>query len=374
MQEVTFTLQTITPLFLAGNDQVETKVSIDPRKQSTRINIDYYTWKLLAELRSPPFRGLMRYWQRALTGGAMPLEDVIKLESSIFGTTDTGSTVHIKISKPSKEPEDFWKEGKGREPTGKDYLLWSMARSGSIEKDNYKFPRQYYPRDTEFQVTLAVRGQGEAEQKLLNQAIVAFWLLTHLGGIGSRSRRCAGSVTATPVEGHIPSLPFKPPVNAEALREQIKQGIATGRELYDIDQRPMTGVQFDVLVKGFCRIWVLQNANNPWLSADEAMNAIGGSLQDYRSNVPPIDKISSIERRKVFGLPLPPIEYNKRRASPLLLRVSELQVGKVKHYVGIAVLFKTIGQKGYMSDYALIEDWIKTSFPVSKQMSLEVQL
>ncbi len=45
MQEVTFNVQTITPLFLAGADQAA------------------------AELRAPSFRGIMRYWLRALVGG-----------------------------------------------------------------------------------------------------------------------------------------------------------------------------------------------------------------------------------------------------------------------------------------------------------------
>src|SRR6266496_1503585 len=177
MQEVTFTLQTITPLFLAGADQVKTKVPIDTRKQDTSLNIDYYEWKLLAELRPPSFRGLMRYWQRALVGGSRPLKEIIELEANIFGSTNKGSAVCISVSKPSEEPRVFWKEGKGREPTGKDYLLWSMARSGSIERHNYKFPRQFYPLDTTFQVKLSVRGNGEAERKLLDQAIGTFWLL-----------------------------------------------------------------------------------------------------------------------------------------------------------------------------------------------------
>ncbi|HYK85247.1 MAG TPA: type III-B CRISPR module RAMP protein Cmr1, partial [Ktedonobacteraceae bacterium] len=65
MQEVTFNVETITPLFLAGADQNT------------------------AELRAPSFRGAMRYWFRALVGGMVGtdprgLEEVIKAESSVF--------------------------------------------------------------------------------------------------------------------------------------------------------------------------------------------------------------------------------------------------------------------------------------------------
>ncbi len=70
MQEVTFTLQTITPLFLAGADQTK------------------------AELRAPSFRGVLRYWLRALVGGLVGADDtglrqVIEVEADVFGTTVT---------------------------------------------------------------------------------------------------------------------------------------------------------------------------------------------------------------------------------------------------------------------------------------------
>ena len=78
------------------------------------------------------------------------------------------------------------------------------------------------------------------------------------------------------------------------------------------------------------------------------MERLGENLQSYRSHI-------AIERRKIFGLPLPPIIFNKRRASPLLLRVAELQG---KKYVGIAVLFKTAGSGVSMGDYKFIEDWV----------------
>ncbi len=74
MQEIIFTLRTVTPLFLAGADQSA------------------------AELRAPSFRGLMRYWHRALVGGLVGTDDaglkkVSEAESTLFGTTDKGSAI-----------------------------------------------------------------------------------------------------------------------------------------------------------------------------------------------------------------------------------------------------------------------------------------
>jgi CRISPR-associated protein Cmr1 len=325
MQEVTFTLRTLTPLFLAGADQTT------------------------AELRAPSFRGLMRYWQRALVGGLVgttpqSLDKVKETETAVFGATDTGSAVQIRVSGTSGRLEEFKKESRGRDVTGRDYLLWSMARSGSIERQNFKPARWYFPPGTSFEVTLSTRGQDDNK---LKKATAAFWLLTHLGGIGSRSRRCAGSLAVQTVKGNTTDLPFNFPQNAQVLKQQIEQGIRTAKALYQLDQLSIRQAQFDILTQGICRIWVLQD-QQPWPSAEMAMQRLGENLQSYRSHI-------AIERRKIFGLPLPPIIFNKRRASPLLLRVAELQG---ENFVGIAVLFKTTGSDVSMGDYKFIEDWV----------------
>src|SRR6266699_294978 len=106
MQEVTFEVETITPLFLAGADQGT------------------------AELRAPSFRGEMRYWLRALVGGLVgtsgeELTKVKDIEATVFGSTNMGSAVRIRVSEPSTKPEEFKRESRGRDVTGRDYLLWS---------------------------------------------------------------------------------------------------------------------------------------------------------------------------------------------------------------------------------------------------------
>jgi CRISPR-associated protein Cmr1 len=330
MQEVTFTLSTLTPLFIAGADQTR------------------------AELRAPTFRGLMRYWLRALVGGLVGtdhrgLERVMEAETAVFGATDTGSAVAIRVAAVSGEPKQFTEQisvraGGKWQATGKGYLLWSMAKSGREDRGNLKPARWYFPPGTSFQVTLSTRGKGDAK---LKQGIAAFWLLTHLGGIGSRSRRCAGSLAVHAVEGNTMGFPFYSPGNAHDLKQQIEQGIRAARALYGSDQRSIKEAQFDVLAQGVCRIWILQD-EQPWHTPDVVMQQIGERLQDYRGGI-------AVGRRKIFGLPLPPIVFNKRRASPLLLRVAELQKNK---YVGIAVLFKTAGSDVFMEDYTLIEKWV----------------
>ena len=325
MQEVTFTLQTITPLFLAGSDQTT------------------------AELRTPSFRGLMRYWQRALVGGlvgatSQKLEEVKKAETEVFGSTNVGSAVSIKVSATSNAIKEFTEPisvrvGGKWQATGKGYLLWSMARSGRADKNNLKPARWYFPPGTQFDVTLSTRDE---DIKHLEQALAAFWLLVQLGGVGSRSRRCAGSLAVQAMKGEFDAseLPFLAAENAQALKLQLEYGIRTARSFYkEIKPDTVREAGFDILARDFCRIWILQD-EQPWRSSEEAMQRIGEKLQGYRSQV-------SIGQRKIFGLPLPPIVFNKRRASPLLLRVAKLQGNK---YVGVAILFQTTNSDARMAD------------------------
>jgi CRISPR-associated protein Cmr1 len=350
MEEVLFTLRTVTPMFLTGADQ-ET-----------------------AELRAPTFRGLMRYWQRALLGGLVGtqnVEKVKKAETAIFGATDKGSAVIVKVSEASQEPREFTEAisirvGGTWQATGKGYLLWSMAKSGKAERGNLKPARWFFRPDTRFQVTLSARGNDATG---LKQAVAAFWLLTQLGGIGSRSRRCAGSLSVLEVSTNNPTnLLFTPSADVPALKLALENGIKEARtlarqaleEAKDQALQFSSGAQadFDILANGKCSIWILQK-EQPWSSAEDAMKGLGESLQDFRRDIP-------IEERKIFGLPLPPIIFNKRRSSPLLLRVTELQNNK---YVGIAVLFQTAGRDVVMKDYRHIRDWIAT-FSGRKEVQL----
>src|SRR5437660_12739246 len=216
-----------------------------------------------------------------------------------------------------------------------------MAASGKGER--YKPDRLLFPKDTIFRVTLSSKGDDDTK---LQQAIAAFWLLTHLGGIGSRSRRCAGSVTVDDIDGdhNKTGLSFAAAENIEDLQRQISEGIKITQILAreNLPANTLTSVTqttFDALAQKTCNIWLLHNDN--WRTPDTAMRAIGSNLQTYRSDLP-------LQSRTIFGLPLMGVENRLVNPSPLLLRIVELQKGK---YAGLAVLFKT----GHNQDYTLIE-------------------
>ncbi|MBE3561040.1 MAG: type III-B CRISPR module RAMP protein Cmr1 [Ktedonobacteraceae bacterium] len=348
MQRVTFTLRTLTPLFLAGADQTS------------------------AELRAPTFRGLMRYWQRALVGGivgtdAAGLKTVIEQEKSVFGATDSGSAVNIQVPPiASHEPKEFTEPisrriGNRWQATGKGYLLWSMAKSGRIEKGNFEPAHWYFPPGSDFQITLSSRDQNNMQ---LKQAIADLWLLTQLGAIGSRSRRGAGSVqvieTTLTDQVQISGISFQTANSIDNLQKQIENGLKAARNLYtsDLSEVQINTARFDILAPRTCRIWLLQE-DRPWPNSEAAMQDLGKKLQDYRNQIP-------IEQRKIFGLPLLPIIHNKRRSSPLLLHIAKLQEDQ---YIAIAILFKTTGKGIKIEDYKLIEDWIDR-FPGRLEVTL----
>jgi len=358
MQEVIFDLQTITPLFLAGADQQA------------------------AELRAPSFRGVMRYWLRASVGGIVGTgpegrKKVAEVEKAVFGATDRGSPIQVRIQHDGIAPSPFAKEGRNRDSaTGRDYLFWSVAER-----------RFQIPPLTPFHIILTARHHDQdKEQEALKRAVSAFWLLTHLGGMGSRSRRCAGSLSVTGSKGDVFGFPFQTPATDGDLQEQLQQGIRRSQELYkggeaDFRQKPV----FDILQQDVCNIWILLNNNRPWQDRDQALRDIGKRLQNYRNTL-------SLEKRKIFGIPVMMLELGRsqpyrittgagrgyrRLASPLLLRLVELREGQKSQYVGIATLFKTrwdnMSEAEYYELYPLIDKLIEQEFVTAKKVTYDAR-
>ncbi|MBN2007625.1 MAG: type III-B CRISPR module RAMP protein Cmr1 [Anaerolineae bacterium] len=78
MRELKVTLETVTPLFLGGAES-----------------------KGMPEVRPPAFRGALRYWLRAMLGGVIGdqnLDGLHELEAAVWGSTDYGSPVHLRLS------------------------------------------------------------------------------------------------------------------------------------------------------------------------------------------------------------------------------------------------------------------------------------
>lgn len=179
MKQITFHLQTLTPMFMAGADGEK------------------------VEIRPPSLKGDLRFWWRAYYWGqktnVLTIDEIRTEEGKIFGTTENGgrkSNFALKISHQRLNPTT------GKLPNHPIPVV-SRGRSFSINILEYLaygtyeyqrgrgnvFTRQYLPPGYEMTITLLPR-QGVNE----NDIVKSFYFLVMFGGLGSKSRNGFGSI------------------------------------------------------------------------------------------------------------------------------------------------------------------------------------
>ncbi len=151
MQQIIFTCETVTPMFLAGADG------------ST------------PELRPPSIKGALRFWWRALNGH-LSIEELKKREGAIFGDTTQRSKVIIRVEEIAGKPLEQYK--------GKAQPLPHHAD----KPKNFKIP--CVRKTFQFKVILISKSLDFTIKQLAN----LFLITISLGGLGKRSRRGFGSI------------------------------------------------------------------------------------------------------------------------------------------------------------------------------------
>jgi len=202
MPSITFDLETVTPLFLSGANQQE------------------------AELRPPAFRGVLRYWFRAIAASLTNFEEVRKWENRIFGSTDGSGSIIIRVQ--TKKPVSNCVLTRDNNFPGLVYLFFSMHGDGK------RGARGYFPPGSKFKLVLQTRLDRDTDIQCLHLALGAMWMLINLGGIGSRSNRGAGNlkVINEPKSDYC-SLNFKLSAsNIEKLASEISAAIQRIKQLY----------------------------------------------------------------------------------------------------------------------------------------------
>jgi len=173
MGKLTVTLKTITPLFLGG---------AEPDQK--------------AELRVPPIKATMRFWYRAVD------PEYKKHEHEIFGSTEHGQGVFSMRFKNDKHAinvlngfmkhhYNLFTSGSGRNSKNGMIYLGFPLETGTPDRDNHK-QRKFINVGEIIEFELIFR--KDPDEKIRKGILASLWLLGHIGGLGSRSRRGFGTV------------------------------------------------------------------------------------------------------------------------------------------------------------------------------------
>jgi len=245
-------LETVTPLFLAG---------ANPRG---------------SELRAPSFRGVMRFWLRALLGGVLGdnSQEIFKHESAVFGSTEHASPVIVRV-------KDKLKVG--------DYRPLPHNPKKS-------FTFKGLTPDQIFTLTLLSR-----DENALKKAAKALQLLCLLGGLGRRSRRGFGSLQI--VNGDLPKLEASTTKELSSrLKEQLEK--ITGNKFASVSSTP----SFPILHPCWAQVRVYKKEFGSW---EEAIRFVMGKAHEHRN--PSLGWAGGKE---------------ERQASPIHVHVTKLTNGK----------------------------------------------
>ncbi len=249
MKEITFELETITPLFIAGADQ---------------RNIEN------EGLRAPSLRGLLRWWFRAIMGGMTSVSTMRNLENEIFGSTQRASLVKLKVV-----PKDVRR----------------IKFVGEDKRCNMKYFRRGYDCESKFDVHIYSREKPE-----FNLALGSLWTAIILGGIGGRSRRGAGSLRITDVklagtlDEPLPTFTIEGG-DAKEVRDNISKGLEKVYDLFigyckskNCFNPPKQKPNFCILSKETASIHILQHPQGPYRDYKDGLRYVFERSKNFRHN------------------------------------------------------------------------------------------
>ena len=191
------TLELVTPAFLAGAQQEADD----------------------CQLRSATLRGLLRWWWRTMHAGFVDVATLRRLETAVWGDARTGSASASSSSRRPRSNPSFstTRNAFHPSPISNGAISFSRRRTRRRPKDCSTPPTAWTTASTSattctpgtrWTVRLVARrsywetrdSQGKPVRNpispavILQQAKAALWLLTHLGGVGSKSRKGFGSL------------------------------------------------------------------------------------------------------------------------------------------------------------------------------------
>lgn len=244
------------------------------------------------ELRPSEFKGMIRWWWRAIKAE----DDIEKLkteEAKIFGGTGKGegkSKVKIRIlyniahDKVGRNLKDEYRlkrsfDQKIKTLDGKDagigYLLYSTIFRDFL-KDGFGF-----------EILLE-----SFDEFAFNNTVASLWAAIYLGGFGTRARRGGGNIAIESAEPHnIEGINFYCNAkNVDELCDWLKKELKTVKRLLPANT---SNSKYTIIKNGTILLFEPRNA---WL---DALNFIGEKYKNFRK-----DKRTEIFKTPAFGMPV----------------------------------------------------------------------
>ncbi len=271
MKQIRFDLETITPMFICGENQQK------------------------VELRPPSIKGLMRFWWRAYYWGKktedISSEAMLKKEGEIFGIasgTDkksrkSGFSIRIIPGNIESKFEPFPKRqvkttNKGSSPNID--ILEYLAYGAYSKKEK----KNYLPVNSSFAVILNISDDA-TQNGYAHDIVMSFYWLSFLGGIGAKSRNGFGNfgvkkiqVSETDLIGDIKfTFPSKEFISEKILNPHIPPFTAFSKNM---------------------KIFKLQRTCASW---DECLGELG---EIYRESKGELDKPRQCEKRQYITAPI----------------------------------------------------------------------
>ncbi len=332
LKKITFEIETITPMFLAGADQSR------------------------AELRAASIKGLLRFWWRAIRAQSN-IDELRKEEAKIFGSSDEGTggaKFTIRATQPDKEAVSVYPNPGRQDPVG--YHFYSVFMQRGKE-------RPYFPEGSKFKIILTAR-----DELVLKTAAASLWILVYLGGLGTRARRGAGNIVVNKTDDFDKiladiQLDFIPKgSNAEEVADWLKQNFETVNRIINGNKTVFIS---DYSNLSFSRFAI---SNNQFAAWKDALGAAG--FKAFRDN-----NKSRIFETASFGFPIihrtshttvtgkTGNEPFARRSSPVIFKV--IRVGSYFYWIIIRLSGELLPDDGVIKadrttqkpDYGIIDEF-----------------
>lgn len=271
MRSLNLELEVTTPLFLSGADQ------------ST------------AELRTPSFKGLLRWWYRAAKRGITPEE------FDFFGSTESSARWRLRIKPISISTETFLKDN-FYNYNGIKYLGFSLDSrvEGEIRQRVFIQDRSRF----HLQLMMSASITLIQERALLS----SLWFLLWLGNVGTRSRRGFGSLRVNRIiEGSQNDLEFTFQGNLDSFKKFLDTNLKKALEWVQPVESDSPLPQYTIFSPANTKLYLWKKPFDNW---ERALNSAGEFLMNFRKRKPEED----YQQVKQFLLNSTPVEALQRPA------------------------------------------------------------